>query len=113
MTFLAAVTTGTKAKDELSVDERIDHERGLPFDPCHGLSREEAGRDPRYSAFFTRYYLGKKGGQDEKANWRQIEDDWLGAADGLALKLDSDTNNTSLVLAIELGEGGPGSAVPR
>jgi hypothetical protein len=33
---------------------------------------------------------------------RRIEDDWLDAAESLALKMDSDTNNTSLVLAIEL-----------
>ena len=33
---------------------------------------------------------------------RRIDGDWLAAAGPLALKLDSDTNNTSLVLAIEL-----------
>ncbi len=38
--------------------------------------------------------------------WRQIESDWLGAAGTLALQLDSDTNNTSLALAIELSPGG-------
>lgn len=39
--------------------------------------------------------------------WRRIDHDWLDAADALALKLDSDTNNTSVVLAFELGAGGP------
>ena len=33
---------------------------------------------------------------------RRIDGDWLAAAGPLALKLDSDTNNTSLVLAFEL-----------
>ena len=33
--------------------------------------------------------------------WRRIDDDWLGSSETLALQLDSDTNNTSLVLAIE------------
>lgn len=33
---------------------------------------------------------------------RRIDGDWLGVAGALALKLDSDTNNTSLVLAFEL-----------
>ena len=33
---------------------------------------------------------------------RRIDGDWLGAAGAVALKLDSDTNNTSLVLAFEL-----------
>ncbi|RPJ05849.1 MAG: MBL fold metallo-hydrolase [Deltaproteobacteria bacterium] len=35
--------------------------------------------------------------------WRQIETDWTGAAGELALRLDAHTNNTSLVMAIELG----------
>ena len=34
-----------------------------------------------------------------------IDRDWLRAAEQLALKLDSDTNNTSLVLAFVIGEG--------
>ncbi len=37
-----------------------------------------------------------------RSAWRRIDDDWLGLAGDLALKLDSYTNNTSLVLAIEL-----------
>jgi hypothetical protein len=36
--------------------------------------------------------------QDE---WRKIDTDWLNGADSLALKLDEDTNNTSLAIAIE------------
>lgn len=40
-----------------------------------------------------------EGSQD----WRRIDTDWMGAATTLALKLDEDTNNTSLVLALELG----------
>jgi hypothetical protein len=36
---------------------------------------------------------------------RRIDTDWLGAAGPLALKLDSDTNNTSLVLAFDLPDG--------
>lgn len=40
------------------------------------------------------------------ATWRAIDDDWMGAGGALALKLDSDTNNTSLVLAFEMETGG-------
>ncbi|SFK42056.1 hypothetical protein SAMN03159338_4171 [Sphingomonas sp. NFR04] len=36
---------------------------------------------------------------------RRIDADWLGIADPLALKLDSDTNNTSLALAFDLPDG--------
>lgn len=39
-------------------------------------------------------------------DWRRIDDDWHGAVGNLALKLDSDTNNTSLVLAFEIEAGG-------
>lgn len=48
-----------------------------------------------------RYYAGTAGdGRDQSR--RTIDSDWLGAAGPFALKLDSDTNNTSLVLAFEL-----------
>ena len=42
---------------------------------------------------------------DPDQDWRRIDQDWLGAADVLALNLDSNTNNTSLVLAFEVGDG--------
>jgi hypothetical protein len=35
--------------------------------------------------------------------WRRIDDDWLSEAENLALQLDSLTNNSSLALAIEVG----------
>ena len=37
---------------------------------------------------------------------RGIDDEWMGTAEALALKVDSDVNNTSLVLAIEVSKGG-------
>jgi hypothetical protein len=42
----------------------------------------------------------------QRQKHRRIDADWLGAAGSVALKLDSDTNNTSLVLAFELPQGG-------
>ncbi len=42
----------------------------------------------------------------EQEVWRRIDQDWLGYAGALALALDSDTNNTSLVLAFELASDG-------
>ena len=38
--------------------------------------------------------------------WRRIDDDWTAAAESLALNLDAHTNNTCLVLAIELIDSG-------
>ena len=43
---------------------------------------------------------------NKEESWRKIDHDWLRATEALALKLDNDTNNTSLVLAIELMESG-------
>ena len=60
-------------------------------------------------SFFDRHYWSDSSidtAQDREEttqDWRRIDSDWLGAATSLALKLDRDTNNTSLVLAIELG----------
>jgi hypothetical protein len=45
---------------------------------------------------------------DPESAWRRIDTDWLGAAEPLALDLVSDTNNTSLVLALECGDPGTG-----
>src|SRR5262249_6183019 len=62
----------------------------IPFDIARGMN------------FFTNYYWGK--GEDSPL-WRTIDGDWLDSAPELALALDSATNNTSLVLAIELAGG--------
>jgi hypothetical protein len=43
-----------------------------------------------------------KAGYYGAPSWRRVDGDWLGAGSALALKLDSDTNNTSLVLALEM-----------
>lgn len=68
-----------------------------PFVAWYRCSEEEARRE---QLFKERYFAPGEA-------WRRIEHDWLGAAGRLALQLDSDTNNTSLVLAFELSEGGP------
>lgn len=49
------------------------------------------------------YSKGTYFNRDE--SWRSIEDDWLDMAGSLAMQMDSDTNNTSLVLAIQLPGG--------
>jgi hypothetical protein len=53
----------------------------------------------RIDGFLREHYYG---GDD----WRRIDGDWLGPATELALALQSYTNNTSLVLALELGDVG-------
>lgn len=63
--------------------------------------------------FIAEHYLGAgtaRAAKNGKADstWRRIDGDWLGTAEQLALNLDSDTNNTSLVLAFEWGAPGRG-----
>jgi beta-lactamase superfamily II metal-dependent hydrolase len=70
-------------------------ERTPPFAPTVTIPMTRARR----MRFFKGNYWSSAGGD---ADWRRIDDDWLGAADELALAMQRATNNTSLVLAIEL-----------
>ncbi|MFG0319959.1 MAG: hypothetical protein ACF8XB_21990 [Planctomycetota bacterium JB042] len=80
-----------------------------PTDPIEASARPFAGNfrlatdivreNAERFAFFHRAY-GFGDGDD--LAWRRIERDWCVPGESLALKLDAATNNTSLVLAIEL-----------
>jgi beta-lactamase superfamily II metal-dependent hydrolase len=70
----------------------------LPFSGTVRIPMKKA----RTLSFFQDNYWGS-GGKD--ADWRRIDADWLGATDELALAMQSATNNTSLVLAVELAGG--------
>jgi hypothetical protein len=76
-------------------DALSDEDGYKPFDAAFQVPHNKAKK----SAFFSRRYY-------KEDTWRQIEDDWLGTSERLALQMDSHTNNTSLVLAIELAEDG-------
>jgi beta-lactamase superfamily II metal-dependent hydrolase len=69
-----------------------------PFTDSVSIPMEAA----RAMSFFQYKYWGTPGDASE---WRRIDDDWLGSTDEFALMLQSATNNTSLVLAIELSDG--------
>ena len=79
-----------------ALDAGEDTPEAQPFDEWFRISESEAGDN----AFFRDHYQAKAD------DWRRIEHDWLGPAGTLALQLDSDTNNTSLVLAFELVDSG-------
>jgi hypothetical protein len=96
--FFAAVLAETPPQ---SPEERDLRNLSFPFEEVYRIDPAQAAEDP----FYQEHYYGKTGEGEETA-WRQIEDDWLGAGETLALQLDSDTNNTSLALAIELSPGG-------
>lgn len=61
------------------------------------------GPDSPTDAFLSERYVGHSptAPGDEQA-WRRIDADWLDPARDFALRLDNATNNTSLVLALEL-----------
>ena len=89
---------------------RVDDDPAAPFDGAVGapLSDLVAGRwknGDTAAPFFWNRYLGP----DETAapqDWRRIDSDWLTSAVDVALQLDGRTNNTSLVLALEIIETG-------
>jgi len=89
-----------KSISELEVDEL--YELCLPFDHTQAIPIAEAQQDK----FFIEHYGFSEGPSNEAPDWRRINDDWLEAGSQLALDLDDHTNNTSLVLAIELSPGG-------
>jgi len=98
--FAAALDERYAAAESLG--EALDPEGPSPFAKRYAIpatevtdvAEEEA---PRW--LWSRYKVPTE-------NWRNIDNAWLGAAGSLALKLDNDTNNTSLVLAFEIEPGG-------
>ena len=106
-TFYAAVLSAYGApglgEKERAIQERIDR-RSHPFSEPFVITPEQARRyEVEGHLFFEEHY----GFDDDAENaWRRIDTDWLETAGELALHLDAYTNNTSLVLAIELLDSG-------
>lgn len=84
---------------------------GVPLTTVFSGKSSDDGRVPSSRAFLSEHYAGPalvdpndKYPDAPKADqqWRRIDSDWLGAGADLALQLDARTNNTSLVLAIEI-----------
>lgn len=94
--YLAAAIQLDKTREMFDPDEEKTFQMAMPFESHHlqQLSLLMSTGD----AAAARYFDGEN-------EWRKIDRDWLRAAEQLALKLDSDTNNTSLVLAFVVGEG--------
>jgi hypothetical protein len=80
-------------------DDSPDRQHGQPFEERYGMPLTAALGDP----YFAQMYDNQM--DDHPSAWRRIDDIGLFAATELALKLDADTNNTSLVLGIELKDG--------
>jgi len=73
-----------------------------PFAAEHRIPRPEMGQPTPYFAEIKPFVDAMYDKPSEA--WRRIDEDWLSAFGQLALDLDNDTNNTSLVLAIECVE---------
>ena len=102
--YLAALAA--EDPDALSLDQWEREKRSRPFDRNHIIQADEAESHEEHGEFFRERYGFGGTGDDRSVEWRRIDTEWLAAAGRLALNLDSDTNNTSLALAIELVESG-------
>lgn len=95
---------GAYAKDLEAIELALLGESVAPFDDRFAIPLTGTKAIPFFQGT---YWADRAGSVPERTepmqDWRRIDDDWLGAATSLGLKLDEDTNNTSLVLALELG----------
>lgn len=101
--FIAALDAVDEPFENLAIDQRREYELSLPFDRSLQVSIEAAKQE----AFFRNRYGFPNDPPivppyADELSWRRIDTDWLEAAGNLALKLDNDTNNTCLAIAIEL-----------
>ncbi len=86
----------------LAVRYRIKSQDVFDFDPPPS---SDACTDKTDWLEFLQQSYGKATSEDsadQNIAWRRIDDDWMGTAEGLALRLNNEVNNTSLVLAFEL-----------
>ena len=73
----------------------------IPFEPSYCIPERSARADARTRDFLIRRYGFD---DDDGLAWRRIDDDWMTAAEELALQLNNLTNNSSVALAIEFGQ---------
>ena len=89
-----------------------DHAPLSPFAARFGIPKPKAGQPFDAGSFFSQHYgsaptIGlASGSAPDDAEWRRIDNEWLLSAEMLALAMNDQTNNASLVLAFELGADG-------
>jgi hypothetical protein len=94
--FGAAAPGLTNYLSGLTPPDREEFVRSLPFDPRFRIEDDAKGLwEDQFAPYF-----------EKREAWRRIDQDWLGSTGEFALQLDSYTNNTSLVLAMELIDDG-------
>jgi hypothetical protein len=103
--FTAAVVAADTTTP-ISPDDKDAFESSRPFNDLYRIDLKDAPQNPEYGHFFTGYY-GSSASDDPNISWRRIDSDWLGAGENMALSINSYTNNTSLVLAVEITDSQP------
>lgn len=87
---------------------------GQPFSLVYAVTLDQLAAEPDLSSWFN-VHCGLSNDPDnngisdevaDNAKFRRIDNDWLLSVEQLALAMNNDTNNASLVLAFELGKGG-------
>jgi len=108
------LTSLTRGQRTMNLEDIPDREDLIeePFEDRFTIPLERAEHVP----FFEKHYFGESADgsivdEDSKKDirdqsWRRIDATWMDASETLALQLDSATNNTSLVLAIEVVTSG-------
>ena len=92
--FMSAVA-GMSTNENLA--NYSDGLRPFALDESIGLDIALNGDD---AEFFASHYPPDS--EDDSEAWRRIDHDWLHSSELIALRLDGEVNNTSLVVAIEL-----------
>lgn len=90
---------GLTALFGLDVPDGSGRHENQPFEARYSMPLAAAISDPYFAQMYD------NGLDEHPAAWRRIDDVGMFAATDLALQLDADTNNTSLVLAIRLPGG--------
>jgi hypothetical protein len=93
---MTLAATGEDLGFALAVSGETSGSSWLPFDQAL-QSPDELAWLKRFGPAFRKSYREER--------WRRIDSDWLRAAATLSLQLDNAINNTSLVLALERGNG--------
>ena len=105
------------AHDDARVGESSRGSGMPPFANRYVVESRKAMRDRQHGGFFKAHYGAENvdaarsaaRGEyevDDNPAWRRIETEWLYSSEQLALDMNGQTNNSSLVLAFELGKGG-------
>lgn len=113
---VAPMRTSLASYFAAAVTSRNGNGQGAPFATRYALPLEAAFTDRQYGPFFTKHYgpaeppprTSPEAELEAPGNapWRRIDRDWLGSSEQFALAMNDQTNNSSLVLAFELGKGG-------